>query len=188
MYNLYNSLAARSVIKVGGKPLFKASVKKSLLSEDGKREILLMVRYPDGHAFKKMMETTYFKLVSLLRIKAVKRFTFSFTKPYVDKGFDPAHDHYALHYFEGGDPTSLLKAMKNAIVGVEVLFVGKSFAHLYRREDGKEDEVVKSMVECIIIYGSDSEERMADFLTSEEYLRFFNPEDRGYIASLNKIF
>ena len=49
MYHFYNFLASRSVIKVGGRPFFKAKVKEVLLDESqSKRDLLLIVRYPNG--------------------------------------------------------------------------------------------------------------------------------------------
>ena len=188
MYHLSNSLAGRSVIKVGGKPLFKATVQESLLSDEGKRQIILLVKYPDGHAFKRLMESTYFKMVSLLRIKSVQRFTFSFTKPSGPINFDSDHQCYALHYFNSDDLDSALNTAQSSLNGLEVLYAGKSFAHLYQKVDGRADEIVENIINCIIIYGGDSQEQMNKTLTSEAYLSQFNAEELGYIASLNKVF
>ena len=188
LYHLYNKLAGRSVIKIGGKPLFKATVKESLLSDKGQRQILLLVKYPDGKAFKKLLESTYFQIVSLLRMKSVQRFTFSFAKPEGEVKFKSNPKHYAIHYFNADDLNGVLKESEKSLNGLEVLYAGQSFAQLYRQEEGKADQVIKSVIDCIFIYGAATEEVICETLTSNEYLQHFNSDDPGYIASLNKIF
>ncbi len=188
LYHLYNRLAGRSVVKIGGQPLFKATVKDSLLSDKGKRQILLLVKYPDGQAFKNLLESTYFKIVSLLRIKSVQRFTFSFTKPASAFVGKTNHSHYAIHYFKDGDLNEVLSASEDSRNGLEIIYSGQTFAHIYRQEKGKPDEVVKSIIDNIIIYGAASEEGIKKKLTGKEYLQHFDSENPGYIATLNKIF
>ena len=100
LYHLYNYLASRSVLKVGGRPLFKAKTVNDIRSNNGKRSIMLIVQYPDGTAFKQLLESTYFKIVSLLRMRAVKSFTFSFTHAVVKPDFKRKFAHYIIHHFD----------------------------------------------------------------------------------------
>jgi len=80
LYHFYNFLAVRSVLKVGGKPFFKAKVTETLVDDNrGRRDLLLIVNYPNGKKFISLMESTYFKMVSIFRILSVKRFTFGLT-------------------------------------------------------------------------------------------------------------
>jgi len=77
LYNFYNLLAGRSVARVGGTPLVKGKLISRIVGTDAsQRQILLLVRYPSPAQFKTMLESTYFKLVSVLRGLAVKNFTF----------------------------------------------------------------------------------------------------------------
>ena len=80
LYNLYNLLAAGSVLNVNGFPLFKARVQNTLYGEPkARRDVLLIVRYPSIEQFKSMLQSRYFQLVSMIRGAAVKNFTFAFS-------------------------------------------------------------------------------------------------------------
>ena len=81
LYHLYNLLASKSVAKVGGKGFFKGEITQTVLDEaQVARTLILIVRYPSGHQFKALMQRSYFKLVSLLRLQSVKDFSFGFTQ------------------------------------------------------------------------------------------------------------
>ncbi len=188
LYHLYNKLASRCVIKVGGLPLFKATVNDSLLSDTGKRQILLIVKYPDGNAFKKLLESTYFKLVSLLRIMAVQRFTFSFTQPQGNVQLGESYNYYALHHFDNRGLHKVLPHQTKNGIDVKVLFAGNTFARLHRLSKDKADIPIRNVVDKLIIYGASSQEELENYLLSKEYLSHFDIEKPGYISSLNRIF
>ena len=188
LYHLYNKLASRSVIKVGGRPLFKANVTESLLSDKGKRQILLVVKYPDGNAFKKLLESTYFKLVSVLRIMAVKRFTFSFTKPIGDIKIEQRYACYALHHFNNRDLDTLLPRIRTELEDIDIIYAGSTFAHLYRQTKGKKEVLLKNVVDRLVIFGSSSEERLKKVLQSDRYLSHYDKQAPGYISLINRIF
>ena len=76
-YDLYNALAATSVRKAGGVPVFKGRLSKVLVGdEQDQRDVLLLVQYPAAEAFAGMLANRWFMLVSLLRELVVKRFSF----------------------------------------------------------------------------------------------------------------
>ena len=88
IYDFYNRLAVRSVNKVGGAPYFKGRYIKTLHGNaEDRRDVLLVVRYPTLNNFLKMLESKVFMAVSLIRMAAVKDFTFGFTKR-ADTGAD----------------------------------------------------------------------------------------------------
>ena len=93
VYDFYNFLAVRSVRKIGGGPFIKCKLKRVLLDDDHlRRDVLLIVKYPSLVNFRRMLESTMFQLVSLLRTAAVSDFTFGFTKRQ-DEGADlPPHN------------------------------------------------------------------------------------------------
>ncbi len=187
LYHLYNRLASRSVRKIGGRPLFKGIVLDSILSDTGKRQILLIVKYPDAIAFKNLLESTYFKLVSILRIKSVQRFTFSFTKPQDDLNFDHEYKYYAIHHFGNRVISDVLKGIRNTKDDIDVVYAGKTSAHLFRQNKVTPDAQVESMIDNLIVYGSSSQEKLKSLLQSAEYLRRFDNEDPGYISTINRV-
>ena len=189
LYHLYNFLAARSVLKIGGKPLFKGKVVDDLNSTEGKRSILLLVHYPNGKAFKNLLESTYFKLVSLLRIKAVKRFTFSFTKAVVAPKFHVKKKHYLIHHFKQDiDLKTVVNAHDEKESGLEILYAGYSYAYLNRKNKEAQEFKLPSIIDNIIIYGSDSEDALRSIANSGEYKTHFSIDHLGYMGFIKRIF
>ncbi len=77
LYNLYNLIAARSVFGVGGKVLFKGKVTRTLLGPpEFSRQMLLVVNYPNSERFLDMLSNRFFQVTSLLRMAAVRDFSF----------------------------------------------------------------------------------------------------------------
>ena len=104
VYHLYNLLAASRVFKIGGKVLFKGKCQEAISgNEDLARHYLLIVNYPSGHRFLELLSDKVFQLMSVLRIAAVKRFSFVLHQrqgepqllPEGKSVFD-AGDHYAV--------------------------------------------------------------------------------------------
>ena len=184
LYHLYNKLASRSVFKVGGSPLFKSKVVEDLSDEEGKRMILLIVKYPHGMAFKKLLQSTYFKLVSLLRIKAVKKFTFSFTKAIVKPNFSEIKSHYLVHHFnDRTDLKELLDFIDRESKDLTVNYAGYSFAYLNRKEKGKELKQISSIIDNILIISSNNKENLKIFKKSK-----LEKKLHGYSGLMERIF
>jgi uncharacterized protein (DUF1330 family) len=81
LYNLYNMIASRSLSKIGGRVLFKGRVMETLLgSPEDTREILLIVNYPSGERFLDLLSNRFFQITSLLRLAAVRDFSFVFNQ------------------------------------------------------------------------------------------------------------
>ena len=77
VYHLYNLLAASRVFKIGGKVLSKGKCGQTISGNaDLARHYLLIVNYPTGHRFLELLSDKVFQLMSVLRIAAVKRFSF----------------------------------------------------------------------------------------------------------------
>lgn len=77
LYHFYNMVASSSVFKVGAKVLLKGRVTETLSgSPENAREVLLIVNYPSGERFLDLLADRYFQLTSLLRMLAVRDFSF----------------------------------------------------------------------------------------------------------------
>ena len=103
LYHFYNLLAIRSVKKIGGRAFFKAQVKETILDDaNSKRSLILIVRYPGGENFKSLMESTYFKIVSVFREMSVSKFTFGFTHKIESDTNSKLENglQYAIHHFK----------------------------------------------------------------------------------------
>ncbi len=91
LYSLYGLLVFPAVKRAGAKVLFKGHIINNLNNQTDsettpyekdqyQRDTLLIVCYPNAAAFIQMVRKKTFQLFSLLRIAAVKNFTFGFTK------------------------------------------------------------------------------------------------------------
>ena len=190
LYHLYNSLASRSVKKIGGLPLFKAKVAKDISDDKFRRDIILIVQYPSGNAFKNLIESNYFKIVSLLRVKAVNRFTFSFTKAVINPKFEKKYAFYAIHNYSSRMAKEvILDNIKEVEQGnISVLYNGYTFAHLSKVIKGQSPEDIEYIVDNVIVYGGDNEEQLTQFLNSASYKAHFGTQQNEYKGLLNRIF
>jgi len=189
LYHLYNSLASRSVLKIGGKPMFKAKVTEDLVDDTGHRSILLIVKYPNGPAFKQLLESTYFKVVSLLRMRAVKQFTFSFTRAAISPAFEDQRSHYLIHHFSNEiDIKNVVDFIEKNTDGVVLLYAGYSFAYLNQKTKGKEEVRVPTIIDNIIILGSDSKEVLKSMTSTTEYKALWKNHSLGYLGIMERIF
>lgn len=112
LYDLYNLIASRSVFGVGGKVFLKGRVKRTLLGETQQsRQTLLVVNYPNGERFLDMLSTRYFQVTSLLRMAAVREFSFLLNRradgPTLlereTQSFD-AKDRWLVHHYSSTNP------------------------------------------------------------------------------------
>ena len=107
VYHLYNSLAASRVNKINGKVLFKGKVGETISGNPAwARKFLLIVNYPSGHQFLKLLSDKIFQLMSVLRIAAVKDFSFVFQQrtgqPQLLESLTSSFDstlHYSVVHF-----------------------------------------------------------------------------------------
>ena len=104
IYHIYNLLAASRVFKIGGKVLLKGKCGQAISGNPTlARHYLLIVNYPSGHRFLELLSDKLFQLVSVLRIAAVKQFSFVLHQrqgepqllPDSKSVIDPS-DHYAV--------------------------------------------------------------------------------------------
>jgi len=189
LYHLYNYLASRSVLKVGGSPLYKAKVTEVLSDNNGKRSILLVVKYPNGSAFQNLLQSTYFKVVSLLRMRAVKEFTFSFTRAVVNPAFEDQYAHYLIHHFTHKiDLNNVVDFIENNVKEVTILYAGYSFAYLNQKTKSKEEVRVPSIIDNIIILGSESKEVLSSFTASDKFKDLFKKQPLGFLGITQRIF
>ena len=194
LYHFYNFLAGKSVIKIGGKAFFKASVGETIVDdkEGGKRDLLLIVRYPGGIPFKSLMESTYFKLVSILRILSVRKFTFGFTHKIEVENTSQKSDnlHYAIHYFNSpqGSTETIQKIKELLPQNVMVKFSGKTIANLFKQEKDKEAEQVPNLMTGLVLLQTSKEEDLRTLFKSKEYKEILQLSGRNFIGLLNRIF
>ena len=77
LYQLYNYLSAGRLYKIGGKVFFKGKVTRMIAGDALlARRYLLIVNYPSAEHFLDLAADRFFQFFSVLRIIAVKNFSF----------------------------------------------------------------------------------------------------------------
>jgi len=191
MYSLYNKLAGKKVKSIGGRPIFKGMVTQTLSGDSElKRDMLLIVRYPSGHHFKKLMENTFFKLVSVLRTKAVKKFTFGFSQPLALEEQPNVKDHrFAVHHFKHTSFTaSILQDLEALLAPTEIrlFYFGQLVADLVVERQGTEQHV-PCLMHGVIIYEATGLAHLEDFLHAEAYQNFSKQFQTSYVGLLHRV-
>jgi len=141
LYNFYNKLAAPQVLKVGGKVHFKGFLTRKIKGkdEDG-RDALLIVNYTGPNRFLDMISETYFQVISILRITAVKQFNFAFTQR-VDTGSTigdiTKEKYYLVHHYRNTENSSIDLSKLNSILSdtnISLFYAGEKAASIIRED------------------------------------------------------
>jgi len=192
LYTFYNFLALRSVKKVGGTAFFKARVTETILDESkGRRDLILIVRYPSGLNFKSLMESTYFKVVSIFRVLSVSKFTFGFTHKLASDPDSQKEDglHYAIHHFisdQSGEAT--LQSIQNILPNsISIKYAGNTIATLISKEKNKLERQVPNLMNGLFIFQSSNENNLRTFFASNAYQEYLGTLQSSHISFLNRI-
>ncbi len=190
LYNIYNVLASRSVTSVGGEVVIKGKVTEVLAGNpEDQRDVLLIVRYPSGPQFMKMMQSTYFKLVSLLRSAAVSRFTFGFTQPTARATpmADPSKDMtYLIHHYRGADYGADLARLA-AENDVDVVYAGQAAAQLATRKADGPFLPVPSLWDGVLVLQTKSKAQLVEFVGSEAFATCTQASETSFSALFRRL-
>lgn len=157
LYKLYSILVLSDVRAVGGKPIIKGEVLEKWEGEDNlDRKVLLVVKYPSADQFLKMVGKKTFQLKSLIRMKAVKRFVFGFTKKAAHSraASKPGlNDHYLVHLFQGtkGQAGSAATVEQLTETGASIYFYGTKTASLGRKRSDRDVEQQPFLLDGVLI-------------------------------------
>lgn len=191
LYHFYNILAFGSVKKVGGKALFKGKITETILDENkSTRELLLIVRYPGGQNFKQLMESTWFKMVSIFRMLSVKKFTFGFTHKRIWDDSSAFKDNlqYAVHHFKTDqlDETLFSTFSQHAGGKVNIKYAGVMVAELLVQQNQEPAKAVPNLMDGLVIFEAKSKDLLREMFTSVAYQNLINGLDSSYIGLLNR--
>jgi len=189
MYHLYNFLATKSLAKIGGEGFFKGKITKTILDESSaKRELLLIVRYPSGVGFKNLMESTYFKIVSILRMLAVKKFSFGFTHKQVATD-TPLHSemYYVVHHFKTTNTNVYEKFQVNLPNNVAIKYARKMVAGLFSQQLNQAEEQIPNIMDGIVIFEAKKEAYILKMISEDVYQSIIKELDSSYIGTVNRV-
>ena len=197
VYHLYNLLAASRVFKIGGKILFKGKCGQTISgSEDLARHYLLIVNYPSGHRFLELLSDKLFQLMSVLRIAAVKRFSFVLHQrqgepqllPNIKSVFDPS-DHYAVLQIQLPKESKEAKAFDFPAFerlaeqhNSQVFFASRVAGRVVLNKDKAESDAMSFLTDVTLVIKSATAKNVLDCLTPDQVASLL-PAGAEYIAA-----
>ncbi len=192
LYNFYNLLGGFSVRKVGGKPLFKGRVNKALYGDaETGRDVLLLVRYPAADNFRQMLESRFFQVVSLLRILAVKAFSFGFsrrtdaTAAALNENADSA---FAVHHYRSKlDIVGKLRPIASRF-DVDIYFAGRITALLASGDAVEINEDVPCLMDGAVLLRAEYPDTIASLVKSDDYRKIIEQTSNSFIATMDRLF
>ena len=194
LYNLYVLLASPYAQKVGARMIFKGQQIEKITGNDSDgRELLLIVRYPTAGNFLQLMSFKMFLLISLLRIKAVKHFTFGFMQkitPDNPAGKAGKGNPALFHHFKGLPiPLHQVEQLKEEAAKnhIQLIFAGTKAASLQRRQKGKTQEI-PFLMEGLLLFQGNDQTSLRHFFEHPTYRHFREQQQDHYAALLEKLF
>ncbi|AXT63405.1 hypothetical protein D1816_24685 [Aquimarina sp. AD10] len=189
LYNFYNLLAVKSVYNVGARPIFKGEIVKKILGSD-QQNMLLIVKYPSVKSFKNLIEKLYFKLISVIRIKAVKDFNFGFTTKNNFKASKTKDTtkKYAVHHYSG-EHTSATKKIVIDLASryqVKLFYSGSVSSLVHIKNKDKNPKQISCNMDEILLWYSDSEESIMAFVENKSYKEFIAQTSNSYLGILDR--
>lgn len=190
LYTLYNRLAAKHVIQVGGRLLFKGHRQRTLFGEETlARHTLLIVTYPKVDNFLDMLTIKAFQLKSLLRLKAVKKFVFGFTRR-VDTetvaGVGKKSGAYLVWHYQGPIDVDSLRQLASKH-NLQVFFYGKKIGQIKRSKQGKDDVIAPFFMDGIILLVADTSNAYEEFVADSDFIQLADGNKTNYVAIFDRV-
>jgi uncharacterized protein (DUF1330 family) len=195
LYNIYSMLAAPLVEKVGGRLVLKAEFVKKIAGEKGDgRQLLLIVNYPSAHSFIELMSKGVFLFLSILRILAVNRFVFGFTKRVEIEELSPNSQAIGtpclVHHFRGlkKDENNFKNiALAAADKSIHLAYAGTKAATLKRAHDTEGSYNVPFIMDGILVFEGQDDDALQAFAESSIYQSFTDGMEHSYSAIFRKL-
>ena len=190
LYNFYNLVAARSVTRVGGKPVFKGRLTKHIAGDNKDlRTVLLLVRYPSPVNFKNMAENLYFKIVSLLRAMAVQDFTFCLSRVTHADSVPATLDatvSFAAHHFRGSaDTIDKVQALADAN-SIKLDFSSVK-THVLSSGGAKGTTEIVSLMDGLILLSARDTAELESLFSSSEYKHIIDQTESSFIGLFKRL-
>ncbi|MEQ6121021.1 hypothetical protein [Reichenbachiella sp. MALMAid0571] len=192
LYDFYNSIAVSHVTSVKGVPFFKGQLIRRIEGQDAdERELLLIVYYPNPESFLTMIKSKIFQLKSILRVWAVKDFTFGFMKRRDDGEIPKLQFHkydgglvFLVHHFRNGHTGFDALKLKDIAASYDVFtyFAGIKSHLIGRRRKNDKLKTAPFFMDGLLILAAFEETQFEDMLNSLSYQEFIKENASNYIG------
>ena len=202
VYHLYNMIAGPRAFKVGAKALFKGKYQRTLYGNPSlQRNYLLIVNYPSANHFLDLASDKVFQIFSVLRIAAVKRFSFvlqqrhhgeQLLKDRVPKG--SKQGHYAVvqisaspqnsasaNSIEATSPVDLASAIGSLAEqnDVDLFYAGSAAGRVSTVAQDDQESALLAITEHTLVFSATSEKALSDLLGSSEFQSLIGISDQS---------
>jgi hypothetical protein len=192
LYDLYNYMARSHVISVSGYPFFKGRLIRRIEGFDiDERELLLIVNYPSPSAFLKMVKSKLFQLKSIIRISAVKDFTFGFMCRQDDGDTLQRKDSnyernliYMVHHFKNNNTEVDALKIKEKAASFDIFthFIGAKSHIIGQIKNSNRLKTAPFIMDGLIVLGAFEESQFQGFLNSPFYQKFISEKSSNYLG------
>ena len=197
LYNLYNLIAASSVFQVGAAPFFKGHVTETLLgSADASRQLLLIVNYPSGEKFLDLLSGRYFQVTSVLRMAAVKNFSFVLNArvdgPTLMKSrkqqFDASHGWAVHHYSSSQDMNDELEQLRQVTAqsGISLHFASVRAATVHSEDREAKRTPMNTITDRVVLLSASTPQKLTAAIRGP-YSEFADSVQNSYIGTLARV-
>ena len=202
IYHLYNLLAGPRAFKVNAKALFKGKLKETVYGNpDLKRDYLLIVNYPSANNFLDLVSDKIFQIFSVLRIGAVKNFSFIFHQRHlgeqlltdkISKG-DKTGSYAVVQLSESPEATSgadLASAVGSLAEQhqVELFFAGSAAGRVSTVGQDDQETALPAITERTFVFSGNSDAVLSDFLVSSDFKSLVGIGDQSSSLELGHVF
>ena len=197
IYHLYNLLAGPRAFRVGAKALFKGKYQKTLYGNpELQRDFLLIVNYPSANNFLDLVSDTIFKIFSVLRIAAVKRFSFILQQRHHGQQLlkdrtpkDNKQGCYAVVQIsqapqsqseKGASQADLASAVESLAQqnDVELFYAGSAAGRLSTVNQDDQETALLAITEQTLVFLAATDEILSGLLTSNEFQDLIGVSDQ----------
>ena len=200
IYHLYNTLAASRVNKINGKVLFKGKVGEMISGNPAwARKYLLIVNYPSGHQFLKLISDKIFQVMSVLRIAAVKDFSFVFQQrtgepqllEKLTTKFDSSLHHTVVHFSLPDAETAQDRFAELGEIAkqhqCEIFYIGTVAGKVTIISEKKGREPMAFITDCTALIQSNTAEPLAKLWQSESMRSFIDRTEDHFAAHVVRV-
>lgn len=190
LYDLYNKVVFNHVRQIGAYPIFKGELSKIIHNDERlRREMLLIVKYPNAQSFLSMIAQKAFKIKSVLRTSSVRHFQFGFMQKLNQEETRPTslkYDgklKYLVHVLEGNtsiDTQSLIEFAANQEVFPH--FIGEKSAMLGTQRNGGKLRTMDFMLNHVLIFSGFDSETLEAFIQTDFYQQFIQSQKFNFIG------
>lgn len=196
LYDFYNKLVISHVIKVGGRPLLKGKLIKTLLgTEEDMRQVILVVKYPGAQAFINMVKSKVFQAKSILRVTSVLNFTFGFMKRLntANKGESKAQHYsgkllYLVHHFRDVEKVIPIDEINGLALEQDVFtkFIGMKCALVGRKQANEKLRTAPFPMDGLLVFAAFEESQFKSLIDTDAYKAFIASNKSNYIGIYNR--